>query len=95
MWHLLSWYAYKSRRHVRSFWAAEIIAAGHAIDEGILLAGTLSDIYNLTFKRIVEPESKDIFRSLSTQLNSVDKIIRADVNDTIHQFERISVSRIT
>lgn len=69
--HLLSWSSHKSRRTVRSIRAAEILAAVEAIDEGKILARTLSSIYSSRIPLLLALDSRDLFTSLSTERNSV------------------------
>ena len=38
--HTLNWFSHKSKRPVKSIGAAEILAAGEAIDEGKVLANS-------------------------------------------------------
>lgn len=72
--HTLSWSSYEAKRPDRSIGAAETLAAGEAIDEGNVLENTLSSI---TYKQVDLVEAldrKDLFSSLSTQGNSIEKI---------------------
>lgn len=95
IWHVLSWSSRKAKRPVRSIGAAEILAAGESIDEGKNLARTLSDIHGIHVNLFVVVDSRDLFPSLKTQRNSIDKSIRADVNVIRFKLERRFVSRLT
>lgn len=78
--HFLSCISYKSRRPVHSIGAAENLAAGKAIDEGKMLAQTMSSIFNFDIPLVISLDSGDLFTSLCTHRNSVDKSNRCNVN---------------
>lgn len=88
LFHSLSWSSYRAKRPVRSVGAAEVLAAGDGIDEGQMLTRTLSSICGVDVRLIVALDSKDLFTSLSTQRQSIDKSIRADANVIRYAFER-------
>lgn len=90
--HVVSWSSRKSTRPVRSVGAAEILAAGEAIDEGKTIAHAYSILLGQHVDLIIAVDSKDLFQSLSTQRNSIDKSIRADVNVIRHEFEVRNIS---
>lgn len=90
---ILSWSSHKNLRPERSISAAEILAAGEAIDEGKMLARTVSSIYNTRIPLVISLDSRDLCTSLSTQRNSVDKSIRCDVNVICHEFDRRNVAK--
>lgn len=92
--HTVSWSSRKSKRPVKSVGAAEILAAGEAIDEGKLIAQSYSMILGFQLDLIIVLDSKDLFYSLSTQRNSIDKSIRANVNVIRHEFEIRNVHKI-
>lgn len=71
------------------------MATSEAIDDGEMLAGALSRFYRTTIPLSIVAESKDLFKSLSTQRNSIDRSICADLNVIRHEFERGLVSEIT
>jgi len=60
-----------------------------------MLSATLSDIFNVHVLLHIVVDSKDLFNTLSTQRNSIDKSIRPDVSVIRHEFERGNVNRIT
>ena len=70
------------------------MAAGEAIDEGKIIAQAYSTLLGYKVNLIVALDSKDLFQSLSTQRNSIDKSIRADVNVIRHEFETKNVHKI-
>lgn len=70
------------------------MAAGEAIDEGKVLAQTLSAILNQHVKLYIALDTKDLYTSLSTKRNSIDKSIRADVNVIRFEFECCNFNRI-
>lgn len=78
--HLLSWASHKSRRPVHSTPAAEILAASEAIDELMMLKNALDAIFEVRVHTYVLIDSKDLYSTLSTQKNSVDRSVRAAVN---------------
>ena len=94
MFHVLGWSSHKARRPVKSTAAAEILAASEAIDDGKMLARTLSYIYKSRIELVILLDSKDLYNSLSTQRNSVDKSVRDDVNYIRYDFECGNVSTI-
>lgn len=90
----LSWSSHKSKRPVRSIGAAEILAVGEAIDEGKLIKSAVSHALCANVKLLVATDSKDLFNSLSTQRNSIDKSIRGDVNLIRFEYETHSVNTV-
>ena len=90
----LSWSLHNSKTTVRSIGAAEILAVGEAVDEGKTLKSAVSAILGINVKLLVATESKDLFNSLSTQRNSIDKLIRADVNLIRFEYETHSVNTV-
>ena len=79
--------SHKARRPVKSTAAAEILAAGEAIDDGKMLTQTLSILLGRKIELLIVLDSKDLFTSLSTQRNSIDKSVRGDVNVIRFEFE--------
>ena len=78
--HLLTWTSHKSRRPVKSTPAAEIMAASEALDELIPLRDAFQRIVGTKVVSWELVDSKDLYNSLTTQRNSVDKSIRSEVN---------------
>lgn len=76
----MSWSSLCPIRPARSAAAAEILAAGEAIDEGKLIAASFSDVYGVRIPLHVLFDSKDLFSSLSTQRRSVDQNVPPDVS---------------
>lgn len=60
--------------------AAEILTASEAIEEGQLIKTALSMVLGSYAELVIVVDSKGLFTSLSTQRNSIDLSIRADVN---------------
>lgn len=85
--HTISWLSHKSKRPVKSTAAAETLAASEAIDEGKVLKKAFSVLFGFTVPLIIVIDSKDLYTSLSTQRNSIDRSIRADVNIIRFDFE--------
>lgn len=92
--HTLSWSSYKAKRPVLSIRAAEILAAVESIDEGKILAMTMSLVVSTHIPLHVVLYFKDLYTSLFTHRNSVYKSIRADFNCIRFAFERRKVVRI-
>lgn len=70
--HTLSWSSHKSRRPVKSIGAAEILAAGEAIDEGKVLANAYKALLGINVELLIALDSKDLFETLSTCTNIQD-----------------------
>ena len=85
--HVLSWMSHKSKRPTKSIGAAEILAASEVIDEGKTLKAALSALLMIRVPLIVAVDSKDLYTSLSTRRNSIDKSIRAAVNVIRFEYE--------
>lgn len=68
--YMLSWSVDKSHRPPPSVDAAEILAAGEAIDDGMMMARRLSCTINVYIPLVVDLDSHDVFTFLSTQRNS-------------------------
>ena len=79
---------------MRSTAAAEVLAVGEGLDEGKVIKSVISLVLNHSVKLLVATDSKDLFTSLSTQRNSIDKSIRADVNVIRYEFQTRSVDKI-
>lgn len=94
LFYTLSWSSHKSKRPVKSVGAAEILAASEAIDEEKMLKMAMSLLLFNNIPLLVALDSRDLFTSLSTQRNSVDKSIRADVNVIRYEFETQHVDEI-
>lgn len=93
--HTLSWISHKSKRPVKSIGAAEILAAFEAIDEGKTLSKAFSSLLGIAVGLIIALDTKNLYTSLSTRRNSIDRSIRADVNVIRYEFETRNVNRIT
>jgi len=92
--HVYSWISHKSKRPVRSIGAAEVLAASEAVDEGKVLKSAMTRLLGINVELIVIVDSKDLYTSLSTQRNSIDRSIRADVNVIRFEFETNSVNEM-
>ena len=93
--HSLSWISHKSKRPVKSVPAAEILAAGEAIDEAKSIAHAYRQLLGVKIGVQLCVDSKDLFRSMSSQRNSIDRSIRADVACIIFEFQVGGVDKIT
>ena len=79
---------------MRSIGTAKILAVGEAVDEGKIIKSVRITILGITVKLLVATDSKDLFNSLSTQRNSIDKSIRGDVNLIRFEYETHSVNTV-
>lgn len=93
--HPISWNSHKSKRPVKSVPAAEILATSEAIDESKMIAHAYMELLNLNVPVHVCVDSKDLFTSLSTQRNSIDRSIRSDVACIRHEFQVGNVDEIS
>ena len=80
---------------MKSVPAAEIFAATEGIDEGKMVAQAYSEVMSMDIKMHLCVDSKDLFTSLSTQRNSIDRSIRGDVGCIRFKFETGSVDKIS
>ena len=62
--HIVSWLSHKSRRPVKSVPAAEILASSEGIDEGKMISGVYTEIFNFKAPLQLFLDSKDLFTSL-------------------------------
>lgn len=92
--HIVSWSSLKAHRPVRSTAAAETIAADEGIDIGKSLASVYSLLLRMPTALIIVVDSKDLFTTLTTQRQSVDRSIRGDIGVIRFEFETRNVSRI-
>lgn len=93
--HTASWLSFVSKRPVKNVPAAEIFAAGHGIDNGKAVAHAYSQILNMNIPVRLCVDSKDLFTSLSTQRNSIDRSIRGDVASIRYEFQVGNVRQIS
>ena len=93
--HGLHWTSNKSQTTcIRSTAAAEILAAGSAIDEGKILRRVYEEILGMCVNLYNVVDSKDLYTTLSTCRNSLDKSIRGDVGLIRYEFEKKQVSKM-
>lgn len=76
------------KRPVKSVDSAEILATVEAIDEVKVLTGAYFVLLDMHIDLVVALDSKDLFDTLSTCINSIDRSIRADVSAVWYEFER-------
>ena len=93
--HNISWISHKSKRPVKSVPAAEILAAAEGIDEGKMISGAYSEIFNMKVDLKIFVDSKDLFTSLSTQRLSIDRSIRGDVGSIRFEFQTGAVQSVS
>lgn len=90
----VSWVFHKAKRPVRSAPAAKVFAAAEGIDEGKIVRNAYYELLDVHVKLFVCVDSEDLFSSISTQKNSVDKSIRGDVAGIRFEFEGITVDSV-
>lgn len=86
VWHTLSWSSNKSKRPFKSIGAAEILAAGEAIGEGKILANAYRVLLDMDINLTISLDPKNLFETLSTCRNSIDRSIRTDVSVIRYEF---------
>eukprot|EP00171_Calliarthron_tuberculosum_P023065 IDg23065t1 len=91
---VLSWFSKKSRRPVKSVASAEVLAAGYASDEGMLLSQVYSILTNSNVNLRIVVDSKDLFDTISTRRLPVDRSIRGDVASLRYDFEVKNISKM-
>lgn len=79
MFRVLSWSSHKSKRPVQSTAGAEILTACEAINEGKTLKRAFSTLTGRPVQLIVLVHFRDLYTSLSTRCNSIDKSMGTDV----------------
>lgn len=79
--HLLSLSSHRSCLSANYTPTAEILAASEAVDEVVMLKKVFRDIFRSEVSSYVIVGSKDLYHSLSSKRNTVDKSVRPDVND--------------
>lgn len=84
----------KSNRPVKSIGAAEIVAAGEAIDEGKVLVKAYEALLKIPINLFIVVDSKYVYKTLSTCGNSIDRSIRGDVSVIRYEFETKNVNRV-
>lgn len=94
IYHVLHWSSNKSRCPVKSIGAAEILAAGNAVDEAKMLAAAYTALLHVKIDVVVCVDCKDLYDSLSTCHRSADKSIRADVAVIMYEFETHNINRM-
>ncbi|PXF42474.1 hypothetical protein BWQ96_07812 [Gracilariopsis chorda] len=92
--HTLLWSSRKSRSPVKFIGSAEILAAGAAIDEGKRLVKALTKLFNMDVFLSVIVDSTDLFDTLSTCRNALDRSIRAAVSVIRYEFENQNVNHM-
>lgn len=93
--HFLSWSRHEARRPVRSTEASEILVAGEAIDEDKILCFSLSMLNNVQVGLQILVDSEDLFLWLSTEQQSIDKSIQADVSVIRYEFECGNINQLS
>lgn len=92
--HEIACFSHRAHRPVRFTGAAEIILAGEHIDIGKIIAQTHSLLLALHTPLVVVVESEDLFKSLTTRRQSIDRSIRGDNGVVRFEFETTNVSKI-
>ena len=77
--HPIHWHSHLSKRSVKSSASAETLAAGEAVEEGILLNRVYQMLFKNQFNLSLGVNSKDLFQPIYTCRIPQDKSIFADV----------------
>lgn len=81
--HTLARLSPKSRHSVKSIEAAEIRAAGEAIDEGKGLFLAFSESFPIQIDLVITVESRDFLNLLSTRRKSIDRFLGSCQRDLL------------
>ena len=92
--HIVTWRSILSSRPTKSSGSAETLAAGDAIDNGKPFFDTLNILLASGIHLIAVVDCKDLFTSLSTCENPVDKSMRADVSLILYNYETRRLNRL-
>lgn len=92
--HAISWASHKAHRPVRSTGAAEIMAAGEGVDIGKILTQVYKTLLHAAINLIVVVDSKDLYTTLTTQRQSIDRSIRGDVGVIRFEFEVKNITEV-
>lgn len=95
IYHSISWLSYKSMLPTKRTTAAEILSAPEAIEEAKIITHSYKQMLQVNVNVQVCVDSKDLFTSLSTQPNSIDRSIRSDVALIRYEFQVGSVHKVT
>lgn len=92
--HCASWLSHRSKPPAKSASTAVSLAAVEAINEDKILATTYSELLDMRIGIHLCLCSDDLFSSLSTQRNFIDRSIRADVDCIRYQFQLANVNKV-
>lgn len=84
---IVFWISHQSRRPVKNVPAAENLAATEGIDESKLIASAYKQLLNIGIRVKIVVDSKDLFTSLATQRNSINRSTSSDVACTRYEFQ--------
>lgn len=84
----MSWSLHASKRPVTSIAASQVLAAGEAVDEGIVLKQIFSTLLDINVELIIALDSSNIYISLKTQRKAAICSVRSNVNYNRYAFER-------
>lgn len=87
------WSSHKARGPVKSIGAAEKLAAGEAIDIDKVIRCLYERVISVKINLVIAVDSKDLYTTLTTQRQSIDKSIRGDVGVIRYKFENQAVSQ--
>lgn len=79
---------------MKSTAATESLAVGESIEEGKNLRNSKCDVLRKPLQLPVLSYSKQLYNSLSTQRNSIDRSTHADVKITRFEFETAPISNV-
>lgn len=72
---------------MKSISVDEILAGAESIDEEKVLKTAMYTLLGMLLRLLVAVHSRDLFTSLSTKRNSIDKSIRANINSIRYEYE--------
>lgn len=93
--HVISWSSHKSRRPVKSTGAAETFAAGEGIETRKLLADAYCTLLQAAIDRTIVVDCKDLYTTLTTERQSIDRPTRGDIGVIRYEFEMRNAAKVT
>lgn len=84
--HVISWTSHEANQTVKSIGAAEILAASETNDTGKSICA-YRKLYDIDTNLVTALDSKDLYKLLTTQQQSIGQSIRGDVSVIRYEFE--------
>lgn len=95
IYHAISWLFPKAKRPTKSVPVTEILATTERIDDVKMIGNTSKEILGIDIATQICVDSKDLFTSLSTQRNSIDRLMRSDIACIRFELQVASIDKIT